>query len=269
MLNRNLRYTVVGLGKTGRSCVDFLIKNNCRVAVVDDGGKPEELDWFLQKHPTVPITFGEMCVPPGTDVIVLSPGVSAKRPAIAAAKASDIPIIGDIELFVQQTTTPIIAVTGTNGKSTVVTLISKMIAASKLKVGLGGNIGVPALSLLDDKYDFYVLELSSFQLDVTYSLAAHVAVILNITPDHLDRHGSMEAYINAKSRIHTNAKHVIVYSDDPLTYLQQNKQPYASFGLQPPTAGNFGLTVDKDGVTWLSKGINNPDMPVCRIDAKY
>ena len=283
MFNKKLKYTVVGLGSTGVSCVDFLKKNNCAVSVVDTRIEPPNLLDFKNKFKDVPLTLGVLELPADTEIVVISPGVSLHSSAILAAKNKGIPVIGDIELFAQVVNVPIIAITGSNGKSTVVTLVSKMIEASGIAVGLGGNIGVPALSLLEGNYEFYVLELSSFQLETTYSLRATAATILNVSPDHLDRHGSLTDYHAAKLRIYNNATKIIVNREDaytlPESSLRAQQTPWCwqrtnpgnsvvdcfvanapcndevcSFGLDVPKDGQYGLITDATGALHLAKG---------------
>ncbi len=138
----------------------------------------------------------------GASQIVASPGVSLQEPFLMSAAVRGIPIIGDIELFVREAKAPIAAITGTNGKSTVTTLVGLMANAAGRRAIAGGNLGRPALELLDDPVpELYVLELSSFQLETTISLRAAAAAVLNVTPDHMDRYGTIEEYAAAKERI--------------------------------------------------------------------
>jgi UDP-N-acetylmuramoylalanine--D-glutamate ligase len=257
MLNKALKYTVVGLGNTGLSCVEYLKKNNCSVTVVDTRQDPPNLSEFNHRFPDVPLLLGELTLPANTEVIVLSPGVSLQEPVILAAKTRGIPIVSDIELFAKEVTVPVIGVTGSNGKSTVVTLLSKMVEASGKKVGLGGNIGTPALSLLDQQCDCYILELSSFQLETTHTLLLKAATILNISPDHFDRHGNIEEYRAAKLRIYNNAEQIIVNREDIYTIptsMLPNIKPI-SFGLNSPENNHYGV-IEQSGVLYLAKGKN-------------
>lgn len=254
MLDQTLKYTVVGLGDTGISCVEYLQNNNCLITAVDSRPQPPKLAEFTSKFPKIPLVTGKLIVPNDTDVIVLSPGVSLQTPVILAAKERGVIVVSDIELFLRQVTAPIIGVTGSNGKSTVVTLVTKMLEACGRKVGLGGNIGTPVLSLLNNHYDCFVLELSSFQLETTYSLGLTAATILNISPDHLDRHGSLAEYRAAKLRIYHNAKWLIVNRQDKATLpITMNKQ-VISFGLDDPKAGQYGITKTLTGELYLAKG---------------
>ena len=176
-----------------------------------------------------------------------SPGVSPDHPLLSRALKESIELIGDVELFARDNTKPVLAVTGSNAKSTVVTLLELMAREEGIAVALAGNIGRPLLdSVLDDHAELYVLELSSFQLDVTSSLQASVACILNISPDHLDRYESFEAYAASKQTIYRNAKCVVVNRDDALTWSQQDSETTVSFGMDEPEPGQFGIRLIRD-----------------------
>lgn len=208
-------YLVVGLGKTGIACVDHLLRSEPTLWVTDVAGLPPELN-------SKAITFltTDACVEALAmiDEIIVSPGVDLQKPLLVRARERNIPIIGDVECFARVAQAPVIAVTGTNGKGTVVSLIAHILRHCGYQVGVGGNIGTPVLTLLEQPApDVYVLELSSFQLESTFSLQPKVATVLNVTPDHLDRHGSMEAYIQAKQRIYHQATFAVVNGYDPLT----------------------------------------------------
>lgn len=213
--------TVIGLGKTGLSCVDFLVKKQANVRVNDTRANPAGID---QLPKNIPLHTGSLNTEwlLNSDLIVISPGLALATPEIQQAIKAGVEIVGDIELFVREAKAPIIAITGANGKSTVTTLVTEMAKQAGIKVGMGGNIGVPALSLLDDYYELFVLELSSFQLETTYSLKAVAATILNISEDHMDRYNnSVMEYRAAKLRIYENAETIIVNGEDPLTFPDQ------------------------------------------------
>jgi UDP-N-acetylmuramoylalanine--D-glutamate ligase len=149
--------------------------------------------------------------------VLMSPGVSLEEPIARAARDRGIEVLGDVELFARNVQAPVIGITGTNGKSTVTSLVAHMAAAAGRSVLAGGNLGVPALDLLEQPTpDLYVLELSSYQLETTSSLRLQAAVVLNVTADHLDRYPSMAAYARAKSRIFAHAATVVLNADDPL-----------------------------------------------------
>lgn len=213
------RAVIVGLGRTGLSCARFLHARGIPFAVTDDRVAPPAADALARLAPDAPTSFGELdaSLLKGASQILVSPGVSCREPALAAAAAHGVPIVGDIELFVREARAPIVAITGTNGKSTVTTLVAAMAEASGYRVLAGGNLGEPALDLLEQEIpDLYVLELSSFQLETTSSLAAKVATVLNVTSDHMDRYDSMSEYAAAKARVFARCETAVVNLDDEL-----------------------------------------------------
>ncbi|MGV6806628.1 MAG: UDP-N-acetylmuramoyl-L-alanine--D-glutamate ligase, partial [bacterium] len=201
------------------------------------------------------------------DEVILSPGISVNEPAIQQAKEAGATIIGDIELFAREATAPIVAITGSNGKSTVTTLVGLMCAQAGKNAGVGGNLGTPALDLLADDRDIYVLELSSFQLETTENLGAEVAVVLNVSPDHMDRYDNMISYHRAKHRIFRGAKKVVVNRDDPLSVpLLAEGVDGSFFGLRKPDLRDFGL-IEEAGETSIAKGLTSL-MPVSALKLK-
>ncbi|MCT8534889.1 UDP-N-acetylmuramoyl-L-alanine--D-glutamate ligase [Glaesserella parasuis] len=213
--------TIIGLGTTGLSCVEFFADKQAQVRVIDTRANPAGVD-KLSKD--IPLHTGSLNLEwlLSSDLIVISPGLALATPEIQQAIQAGVEVVGDIELLCREAKAPIIAITGANGKSTVTTLTTEMAKQAGIKVGMGGNIGVPALSLLKSDYELYVLELSSFQLETTYSLKAKAATILNISEDHMDRYNnSVEEYRAAKLRIYQNAENIIVNGEDPLTYPTQ------------------------------------------------
>jgi UDP-N-acetylmuramoylalanine--D-glutamate ligase len=208
---------VIGLGQTGMSVVNYLVKQGAEIWACDTRANPSNLADFQQQFPTIPVYCGELSstILQQASQLIVSPGVAVSHPAIQAAAERGVEIIGDIELFARAAKAPIVAITGSNGKTTVTNLLTQMAEAAGIKVGMGGNVGIPALDLLDDDYELYVLELSSFQLETTYSLQAAAAVNLNVCEDHMDRYASYQDYINAKLRIYQHAKTVVVNIDCP------------------------------------------------------
>lgn len=256
-----LIYTVVGLGVTGLSCARYLHHLGISFSVMDTRTNPPGLDTLLSLFPNVPVTLGQLNLEHlhQADVIVLSPGVSLHTPEIQAELKRGARVIGDIELFASLVKAPVIAITGTNAKSTVTTLVGLMAEAAGCRTEVGGNLGVPALDLLiKDKADVYVLELSSFQLETTYSLKPAVAAVLNITPDHLDRYADFNAYQAAKHRIYAGALQAVCNRDDPGTIIDY--LPVTYFGMHKPDASQFGL-VESGSHTYLAEG-NTLLMPV-------
>ncbi|MDO9777659.1 UDP-N-acetylmuramoyl-L-alanine--D-glutamate ligase [Glaesserella parasuis] len=213
--------TIIGLGTTGLSCVEFFADKQAQMRVIDTRANPAGVDKLSRD---IPLHTGSLNLEwlLSSDLIVISPGLALATPEIQQAIQAGVEVVGDIELFCREAKAPIIAITGANGKSTVTTLTTEMAKQAGIKVGMGGNIGVPALSLLKSNYELYVLELSSFQLETTYSLKAKAATILNISEDHMDRYNnSVEEYRAAKLRIYQNAENIIVNGEDPLTYPTQ------------------------------------------------
>jgi UDP-N-acetylmuramoylalanine--D-glutamate ligase len=245
---------VVGIGTTGLSVARHLSQLGERFVMLDTRQNPPCLAQLKSEYPDVPVALGDMDVDSleGADEIILSPGLSRQMPAVQAAIKLDVPVISDIELFARSADAPIIAITGSNGKSTVTTLVGEMCTAAGQKVGVGGNLGTPALELLDESSQIYVLELSSFQLESVYGLNAEVAVVLNVSPDHMDRYQSLLDYHQAKHRIFGGARQVVVNRADKLSVpLVSEKVKQWSFGLDRPDFGGFGL-LEQDGESWLT-----------------
>jgi UDP-N-acetylmuramoylalanine--D-glutamate ligase len=211
------RTIVVGLGRTGLSCARYLQAQGLSFAVTDSRANPPGADALGEIAPGVEHRFGafDAQLLDGASQVVASPGVSLEEPFLKSAAARGLPILGDIELFARAARAPIAAVTGTNGKSTVTTLVARMAEASGSRALAGGNLGRPALELLEEPTPaLYVLELSSFQLDTTHSLHTAAATVLNVTPDHMDRYATIEDYAASKARIFGNCDAAIVNLDD-------------------------------------------------------
>ncbi len=248
---------IVGLGLTGVSVARFLRRQGRPFAIADSRAAPPMLTDFQREFPDQPPRLGTLqaefvCQ---FDEIILSPGLPREEPAIAAAIAAGKAVIGDIELFLREARAPIVAITGSNGKTTVTTLLGEMAKTAGRNVGVGGNLGTPALDLLDAAADLYVLELSSFQLESIPKLSATAATILNISDDHMDRYGTLAAYHKAKQRIYFGAKMALANRDDVLTQppLAEGLR-YCQFGLQTPDLKDFGLRRE-DGQVFLAKGL--------------
>ncbi|WP_298138636.1 UDP-N-acetylmuramoyl-L-alanine--D-glutamate ligase [Acidiferrobacter sp.] len=251
------RAVVLGLGETGLSCVSYLRAQGYEVTVCDTRAAPPLLGSLRTRHPQVPVLLGDFRkeVLTTADLLVVSPGLSLKEPAIAAARDQGVPTVGDIELFARACLAPVIAITGSNGKSTVTTLVGDMLARAGLDVAVGGNIGIPALTLLDRPApDIYVLELSSFQLETTASLNAQAATVLNISPDHMDRYEDLSDYAHAKVRIFSGVGRMVINRDDPwVVAMGHEDREVVTFGLGRPTGHDFGL-IDHAGAPWLARG---------------
>ena len=210
---------VVGLGKTGASCLRYFAKRGIPVSATDTRRAPPGLAELGDLADSLDLRLGgfDLSLLDGASQVLMSPGVSLDEPIARAARDRGIDVLGDVELFARNVQAPVIGITGTNGKSTVTSLVARMAAAAGRTVLAGGNLGEPALDLLEQPIpDLYVLELSSFQLETTYSLQLQAAVVLNVTADHLDRYPSLAAYALAKSRIFAKAATVVLNADDPL-----------------------------------------------------
>jgi UDP-N-acetylmuramoylalanine--D-glutamate ligase len=221
----NKRVLVVGLGKSGVASALFLKSRGARVTVSDS--KPEtelrdEILLLLEHGITVETGGHGDRTFRGQDLIVVSPGVAVDAPQLAQARTLGEPIIGEIELAAQFLAGPIVAITGANGKTTTTSLAGEIVAAGKFSTLVGGNIGAPAIGLVDraGPATWTVLEVSSFQLETIVEFRPRIAVILNITPDHLDRHKTFINYVNAKARVFENQRpddFTVLNADDPTT----------------------------------------------------
>jgi UDP-N-acetylmuramoylalanine--D-glutamate ligase len=265
---------IVGLGKTGLSVARFLARRGQGFAVADSRMEPPGLAELRAACPQATVHLGpfEAGLFSGFGTLVVSPGIAVAEPAIQAAAAAGAEIIGDIELFARHVESPVIAITGSNGKSTVTTLVGELLAAAGRKVRVGGNLGTPALDLLADPNDaeIYVLELSSFQLETTSSLRPAASVVLNVSEDHMDRYPDLAAYAEAKGRVYQGAAVAVVNRDDDWSLrlaARSNAVRTVSFGLDAPMAGQWGMVETdplgadresplgiRDGQTWLAHG---------------
>ncbi len=291
MIKRDLPNLIVGLGKTGLSCARFLAKRGEHFAVIDSRANPPELAALRREFPEAEAHLGgfDPMVIFSAERLIVSPGVALSEAPITAAVNRGAEALGDIELFaravqgstsaagggmpgaaaVQGSTSaaggrmpgaaaahaPVIAITGSNGKSTVTTLVGEMLAEAGKRVRVGGNLGTPALDLLEDEApDCYVLELSSFQLESTSSLNAAAAAVLNLSSDHMDRYRDMTEYAAAKARIYRGDGVMVVNQDDPVVMaMAERGRRLVRFGLGAPAAGDFGV-VERAGLPWLAKG---------------
>lgn len=254
---------VVGLGKSGMSLVRFLANRGVSFAVADTRENPPELAALRREHPQVDVRCGELDVEflCRADELYVSPGLALATPALQQAAARGVKLSGDIELFARYAKAPIIAITGSNAKSTVTTLVGEMAAAAGKRVAVGGNLGTPALDLLNDDIELYVMELSSFQLETTDQLGAEVATVLNISEDHMDRYSGLPAYHLAKHRVFRGARQVVVNRQDVLTRpLIGEGLPCWTFGLNKPDFHGFGLR-EENGEKYLAFQFDNL-MPV-------
>lgn len=260
---------VVGLGKSGMSVVRFLAQQGVSFAVADTRENPPELATLSRDYPQVEVRCGELDVDflCRADELYVSPGLALATPALQAAAARGVKLSGDIDLFARNAKAPIVAISGSNAKSTVTTLVGEMAAAAGKRVAVGGNLGTPALDLLNDDIELYVMELSSFQLETTNQLGAEVATVLNVSEDHMDRYSGLPAYHLAKHRIFRGAKQVVVNRQDALTRpLMSEGLPCWTFGLSAPDFKAFGLR-EENGEKYLAFEFQNL-MPVRELKVR-
>ena len=260
---QSINSVIVGLGKTGLSVARYLDSRHEKFAVVDSRTAPPNADDLKNDYADVPFHFGDFKSSwfASANQLVVNPGIAIATPEIQQAKQSGAEIIGDIELFAREIgqTKPIVAITGSNGKTTVTLLLDLMAKKSGVKVGTGGNVGTPALDLLlEEDTELFILELSSYQLETSPSLQTLSAVVLNESEDHLYRYDNdLEKYAQSKAVIYKNCKMIIANRDDAYSTRFANEvsdyQSIVSFGLDKPETGQFGV-VSKEGVDWLAKG---------------
>jgi len=230
-------HIIFGLGQSGLSCARYFDRIEQPYLLVDTRDDPPgKDDIYLLSH-CQGVSFGNIDESILTDCLqlIVSPGISLQTPLVKKAKTLNIDVCGDVEIFARACNKPIVAITGSNGKSTVTDLTDKLINAAGIRTQKAGNIGLPVLDFLpQDKAEIYVLELSSFQLDTTDSLAAEVAVLLNISEDHLDRYSGFKQYCLSKQKIYQRAKHRVFNFDDELTHPTEIYKNDLAFSLQMP-----------------------------------
>ncbi|TAM10205.1 MAG: UDP-N-acetylmuramoyl-L-alanine--D-glutamate ligase [Nevskiaceae bacterium] len=258
---------VVGLGKSGVSALRWLARCGAALVATDSRAEPAGIGALRAALPQVEFHLGAFFAPQPLSQFaqaVVSPGVSLEEPLIRSLQAAGVEIVGDVELFTRTVpaSVPRIGITGTNGKSTVTTLVGAMARAAGVNVAVGGNLGTPALDLIAADVQLYVLELSSFQLETTTSLAPTAGVWLNLTEDHLDRHHTMANYAVAKARVFAGATHAVVNREDAWV-MRFAPAGAVSFGLDAPQAGHYGI-VERAGGSWLARG-NETLLPVAEL----
>jgi len=254
---------IVGLGTTGLSVARFLQDKDVEFSVVDSRKTPPNADDLKRDYKDVPYHFGDF----DTELLstakqlIVNPGIAVATPEIQQAELNGAAVLGDVELFAREIgqSKPIIAITGSNGKTTVTTLLDLMAKASDVNVATGGNIGTPALDLLTEvDAELFVLELSSYQLETTTSLQTLTAVVLNVSEDHLDRYDNdIEKYAQSKAGIYKQCKHIVCNRDDAYSMQFATEatgyESLTTFGLDQPKDNNYGVFIKK-GVEWLVKG---------------
>ena len=257
---------VMGLGPTGLSVARYLHARGEMFTVVDTRSEPPGLAELRREMPEVPVFTGDIpdAVLTSASSLVVSPGLALDEPIVVRAIEAGADVAGDIDLFAAAATAPVVGITGSNAKSTVTALLGVMAGNAGLAVGVGGNLGTPALELLDEDRQLYIVELSSFQLERAGNLGLAVAAVLNITPDHLDRHGSMPRYHQAKHRIFRGCSKAVANRDDPLTIpLVDEQVEVISWRMGEPELNGFGLRLI-DGVEQICLGFE-PLLPVAEL----
>jgi UDP-N-acetylmuramoylalanine--D-glutamate ligase len=258
----DVNYLVVGLGLSGYSSARFLLRRGHRCRVQDTREQPPYIEQLRAEFDALEFHSGELDadMTAWADVLVVSPGVSVRQDEIRRAADNGKTVLGDIELFARLVDKPVVAITGSNGKSTVTTLVGEMIRCDQRPVAVGGNLGTAALDLLEQQeVEFYVLELSSYQLETTTSLRPRVAALLNLCEDHLDRYESYAAYVEAKLRVYDNADICVSNLDDEQT---RHDAHDVCFSLDPNSSAEFRLV--EDGAYWLAHR-DEPWLPVDRL----
>ncbi|RUO62657.1 UDP-N-acetylmuramoyl-L-alanine--D-glutamate ligase [Pseudidiomarina insulisalsae] len=246
---------VVGLGQSGLSTVRFLLQQDIRPVVFDTREQPPQAAQLQQLDKTLELHCGPLDIATllACDLLVVSPGLDLRMPALQMARDAGIPLVGDTDIFAQFAQAPVLGITGSNGKSTVTKLTGELLSAAGMNVAVGGNIGIPMLDIIAPDVDVYVLELSSFQLDTMHDLKLHAAALLNISDDHLDRYQDRSHYAASKQRIYQHAGQAVWNREQRITapqYLPLAQQ--LSFGSDAPDTerpGLFGLGLDGDTPT--------------------
>jgi len=252
----NAPYAVIaGLGATGLSCARYLHEHGWRIAVTDTRPAPPQLAALEALDARIPVRLGALDpeLLEGAVFVVASPGLPVRGPFFDEAQRRGLAVVGDIELFARAAAAPVVGVTGTNGKSTVTTLVAGMALRAGLNVRAGGNLGPPALDLLAEGTELYVLELSSYQLETTSSLCCRAATVLNVSADHLDRYPSLASYAAAKARIFARCDTAVINLDDPLVVaMPRTASSTLSFSLRASVGATYALALHQ-GEWWLTR----------------
>ena len=242
-LEAGTRALVLGLGRTGLSCARYLRRKGLEVRVADTRSVPPGATTLREQVPDAELCLGAFAssLLDGVAQVLISPGLSLREPIAVEAARRGLPVVGDIELFAREASAPVAAITGTNGKSTVTALLAEVANAAGRATVAGGNLGEPALDLLEHPVpQLYALELSSFQLETTHTLATATATVLNVTPDHLDRYDSIEDYAATKARIFDGCETAVVNADDArVRSMPRDGQRVITFSLLDAAADYF------------------------------
>jgi UDP-N-acetylmuramoylalanine--D-glutamate ligase len=259
---------IVGMGRTGLSVARHLQRCGYRLSLTDSRESPPELAGVQALGAGIVTRTGgfDARLLEQADMVITSPGVPLDDPFFVQARARGLDVVGDIELFARAADAPVVGITGTNGKSTVTTLLGRMAERAGVRVRVGGNLGQPALDLLDrGPTDLYVLELSSFQLDTTHSLKLKAAVVLNLSADHMDRYATLRHYADSKARIFANSEMAVVNADEPeVVRMPRPGQRVVSFSVHAPNA-DFSLVLPPQAEgPWLARR-GSPLLPLTAL----
>jgi UDP-N-acetylmuramoylalanine--D-glutamate ligase len=257
---------IAGIGLTGLSCARYLHAHGWRLAATDTRAAPPQLAELARLDATIPVRLGGLDPALLEDAlcVVVSPGLPLAGPFFDAARRRGLEIVGDIELFARAARAPVVGITGSNGKSTVTTLLARMAQRAGLKVRAGGNLGPPALELLDASAELYVLELSSYQLETARTLHCRAATVLNVTPDHLDRYPSLASYAAAKARIFARCDTAVINLDDPLVAAMPRAAPRTlGFSLRASVGADYALAMHAQ--QWWLMHAAEPLLPVAQL----
>jgi UDP-N-acetylmuramoylalanine--D-glutamate ligase len=260
---------IVGLGATGLSCARHLLLRGWRVAVTDTRAAPPQLAALHALDASVVVRAGGLdpALLEGAVCVIASPGVPLTEPFFGAARRRGLTIVGDVELFARAVDAPVAGITGTNGKSTVTTLLARMAQRAGVRVRAGGNLGPPALDLLSAGTELYVLELSSYQLETSATLECRAATVLNVSPDHLDRYDSLDSYAAAKARIFARCDTAVINLDDPLVVaMPRAARRTLSFSLRATIGADYAVAM-QEGSWWLTRA-GTALMPVTDLKIK-
>jgi len=256
--NRKNKSVIFGLGDSGLSVARFLHRQGEDFVLVDTRDIPPNIATINAEFPEHRKVFGNL---DGFDLtsfsqIIISPGLARSEPIAQRAIESDIPVLGDIEIFYRNAKAPIIAITGSNGKSSVVTLVTEMLKEAGLSALCGGNIGIPALDLLTHSVpDYYVLEVSSFQLESIQDFSPNIAAILNLSPDHMDRYTSFSEYVATKFKIVEKATSIVLHHDELDVLANYNLVPTATFSGQRTSKADYKIIGEDRSLSLSVNGV--------------
>lgn len=246
---------IVGLGKTGISCARYFAQHGIPFAAMDSNPAPAALAQLRSIAPDARLFSTDPAALLAADEIVLSPGVPRANPEIQRALEAGIPVTGDVAMFAELADAPLVAITGSNGKSTVTALVGEMARHSDVNAGIGGNIGVPCLDLLSHDFELYVIEVSSYQLETADNLRSKVAVVLNLSPDHMDRYPNLQSYYATKARVYRGAECAIVNRDIDFEFDLSGVARVLRFSAaEPATEQDFGITGTRENATLVHGG---------------